>query len=77
MCSWRPSNRAAQMTRSVIAMLMLLALGCPCDLVAGNDIGSTDIKTVRLQDGLYLFKGYGGNALKTVRFPSSMLPVRR
>ncbi len=61
------------MTRSVIAMLMLLALGCPWAWGAGNDIGSTDIKTVRLQDGLYLFKGYGGNAVLLVGTDGALL----
>jgi cyclase len=51
------------MARTVIAMLMLVAVSCAGAQGAGMNIASTDIKAVRLQDGLYLFKGYGGNAV--------------
>jgi cyclase len=61
------------MTRTVIAMLMLLALNCAGAQAAGSNIGSTDIKTVRLQDGLYLFKGYGGNAVLSVGADGALL----
>jgi cyclase len=54
------------MTRIVIALLLFLAGSCIGAEGAGTDIGSTDIKTVRLQDGLYLFKGFGGNAVLLV-----------
>ncbi len=54
------------MTRIVIALLLFLAGSCIGAGGAGTDIGGTDIKTVRLQDGLYLFKGFGGNAVLLV-----------
>jgi cyclase len=54
------------MTRTVFALLMLVAVSCTGAQAAGTNIASTDIKTVRLQDSLYLFKGYGGNAVLLV-----------
>jgi cyclase len=61
------------MTRTVIATLLLVAVSCVWGQGAGTNIGSTDIQTVRLQDGLYLFKGYGGNAVLLVGADGALL----
>lgn len=56
------------MTRTlVIALLMLGAVTC------GWGQGTTDIQIVRLQDGLYLLKGNGGNVVLSVGADGALL----
>jgi glyoxylase-like metal-dependent hydrolase (beta-lactamase superfamily II) len=53
------------MVRSLTAMLMLIAVSCAW--------AQSDITTVRLQDGLYLFQGNGGNVVLSVGADGALL----
>jgi glyoxylase-like metal-dependent hydrolase (beta-lactamase superfamily II) len=56
------------MTRTAVFALLMVAA------VTGSwGQGATDIQTVRLQDGLYLFKGNGGNVVLSVGADGALL----